>query len=51
MLDLFYENKFKSHQWIMSPWGIAGTLDKIQFKIRSDYTCNNIQTLGLVFPA
>lgn len=51
MLDLFYEYQFRSHQWIKSPWGIAETLDKIQFKMRSDYTCSNIQTMGLVFPA
>lgn len=51
MLDLFYENQFRSHQWFKPPWGIAGTLDKIQFKMRSDYTCNNIQTMGLVLPA
>lgn len=30
---------------------IAGTLDKIQFKMKSDYTCNNIQTMGLAFLA
>lgn len=28
---------------------IAGTLDKIQFEMKSDYTCSNIQTLGLAF--
>lgn len=42
MLNLFYENQFTIHQWIKSPWGIVGTLDKIQFKMQSDYTCNNI---------
>lgn len=30
---------------------IAGTLDKIQFKIKSDYACSNVQTLGLAFLA
>lgn len=28
---------------------IAGTLDKIQLQMKSDYTCSNIQTLGLAF--
>lgn len=51
MLVLFYENQLRSHHWIKSPWSIAGTLDKIQFKMRSDYPWNSIQIMGLVFPA